>query len=151
MPGTTTLTSRPTPGTCSKVSSSPRVATCGAAMASGTVSTWPAGTPASLSLRSHNAASFFRSALQSGAPQALCDAQDGQTCRKNRGSAINASRPTTRQSASNCSCLLAAIFRSPVRVSNVPDGLDVTLSLPAGCGGTPAMRKFDTANPSSRA
>ena len=51
------------------------------------------------------------------------------------------------QSASNCSCLLAAIFITPSAVLNVPDGLAVKLSLPFGMGAFPAIRWFDTTQP----
>src|SRR5262249_4481424 len=60
---------------------------------------------------------------------------------------MSPSRPIKRHSVSNCSCLLAAMFKSPSPVRNVPDGLAVMFSLPMGCGFTSAMSQFDTAQP----
>ena len=57
-----------------------------------------------------------------------------------RESVMRSSRPITFASASNCSCLFAAMLISPSRVRNAPDGAAVMLSLPWACGSTPAIR-----------
>ena len=54
-----------------------------------------------------------------------------------RGSATSSSRSISRHSVSNCSCLLAAMFRRPSPVRNVPEGAAVILSLPIGSGFPP--------------
>ena len=60
---------------------------------------------------------------------------------------MSSSRPISRHSVSNCSCLLAAMLSRPSPVRNVPDGLAVMFSLPIGSALTPAISQFETAQP----
>jgi hypothetical protein len=52
-----------------------------------------------------------------------------------------------RQSSSNCSCLLAAMFSLPSAVSNVPDGAEVRFSLAMGTGSRPATSRSEATHP----
>src|SRR5262245_35183429 len=64
------------------------------------------------SARSSSAVNSNRRRLRSSRPE-------------KRGSAMSSSRPINRHSISNCSCLFAAMFKSPSPVRNVPEGLAV--------------------------
>lgn len=137
---------RSTPGTFSKRAIMPRPRTCGCSRISGTLRIRPAGTPASLSAASQAAAGRAASAASSSAVNAARLSRRAWRV-SNRGSSIRSGRPTTRATASNCACLLAAIFNGASAQAKAPDGLAVTLSLPSGAGAWPATRWFDTAQP----
>ncbi len=115
------VSGRSMPGTSSKVLSSSRCATCGSASACGTVSTQPAGTPILLNTDCHSAqvrvCSDFSSSCVSSRRCALRFSR-----RAKRGSLARSSRPSACTSASNCSCLLAAMLIRPSWARNAPDG-----------------------------
>ena len=128
------------------VCSRPRSASCGCASASGTDQTGPAGTPCAVSFSTHSRVGAVAKAASSSAVRA--DRLASRFFRSaKRGSCTKTGLPMISQSASNCSCLLAAMFITPSAVLNVPDGLAVKLSLPFGVGAFPAIRWFDTTQP----
>ena len=131
------------PDTCSNVFSSRRCWICGKASACGTLSTAPAGTPIRFSSVSQSAQLRVPSVASSSTFSASRWRLRLSRFSK-RGSVTRSSRPRTRASASNCSCLLAAMLMRPSFALKAPDGAAVKLSLPWAFGSTPAIRKFET-------
>src|SRR5258707_14285501 len=126
-PDRTTRTGRSTPDTEPKVLSSPRSITCGCSSTAGRSRTSPAGTPFLLRSADHACADLAASARSISTFNSNRRRLRSSRPIK-RGSEMSSSRPINRHSVSNCSCLLASMFRFPSPVRYVPYGLAVMFS-----------------------